>query len=95
MNSQQPTRVIVNFGGMDHTMNVGVCRLALVRRQAAGEFPTMDSLAGAIGRSRSTVSRFFAGRQISLPVTLAILARLKLNFDDVFTPCAADERDGD
>jgi DNA-binding XRE family transcriptional regulator len=46
----------------------------------------MEHLATAIGISRSTVSRFFAGRATSLTVALAVLDKLKLKFEEVFTP---------
>ncbi len=88
---RQRRRAIVNFRGIDHEMNVTVCRMALVRRQVAGEFDSMEGLAVAIGRSRSTVSRFFAGRRTSLPVALAVLDKLKLGFEQVFTPINLDD----
>ena len=88
---QRPRRAIVNFRGIDHEMNVTVCRMALVQRLVAGEFDSMEGLAHAIGRSRSTVSRFFAGRRTSLPVVLAVLDKLKLRFEDVFTPINLDD----
>jgi hypothetical protein len=91
---KRPQRTIVNFRGIDHEMNVKVCRMALVKRQVAGEFDSMDGLAVAIGRSRSTVSRFFAGRRTSLPVALAVLDKLQLRFDQVFTPINLDGGDG-
>jgi DNA-binding XRE family transcriptional regulator len=50
----------------------------------------MEALADAVGRSRSTVSRWFAGRPTSLPVALAILAKLDVSFDDVYTRCEVD-----
>jgi hypothetical protein len=87
---RRPRRRIVNFRGIDHEMNVPVCRLALVRRQVAGDFDSMEGLADSIGRSRSTVSRFFAGRGTSLPVALAVLDKLKLTFEQVFTPVDLD-----
>ncbi len=87
----RPRRAIVNFRGIDHEMNVTVCRMALVQRQVAGEFDSMEGLADAIGRSRSTVSRFFAGRRTSLPVALAVLDKLKLRFEQVFTPINLDD----
>ena len=71
-------------------MTVPVLRLALVRRQVAGEFHSMEQLAAAIGISRSTVSRFFAGRATSLTVALAVLDKLKLKFEEVFTPINLD-----
>jgi hypothetical protein len=91
---RRPRRAIVNFRGIDHEMNVTVCRMALVRRQVAGEFDSMEGLADAIGRSRSTVSRFFAGRRTSLPVALAVLDKLKLRFEQVFTPINVDDGAG-
>ncbi len=91
---RRPRRAIVNFRGIDHEMNVTVCRMALVQRQVAGEFDSMEGLADAIGRSRSTVSRFFAGRRTSLPVALAVLAKLKLGFEQVFTPINLDDGTG-
>jgi len=50
--------------GIDHEMNLSVARRALVRRQVDGEFPTMEALADSVGRGRSTVSRWFAGRPL-------------------------------
>jgi hypothetical protein len=81
----------VNFRGFDYEMNIAVCRRALVQCQVDGELDTMDGLADAIGRSRSTASRFFSGRQMSLTVALAVLAKLKLRFEEVFTPCGPDQ----
>jgi transcriptional regulator with XRE-family HTH domain len=86
----RPKRAIVNFRGIDHEMNVPVLRLALVRRQVAGEFDSIEQLADAVGVSRSTVSRYFAGRPTSLTVTLGILDKLKLSFEDVYTPVNLD-----
>jgi hypothetical protein len=91
---RRPRRDIVNFSGIDHEMNVTICRMALVRRQVAGEFESMEGLADAIGRSRSTVSRFFAGRRTSLPVALAVLDKLQLRFDQVYTAIHFDGADG-
>jgi hypothetical protein len=90
MTSRRPVRAIVSFRGFDYDMNVAVCRRALVQRQVDGEFDSMNGLADAIGRSRSTASRFFAGRQMSLTVVLAVLDKLKLRFEEVFTPCDPD-----
>jgi hypothetical protein len=88
---RRPRRAIVNFRGINHEMNVTVCRMALVQRQVAGEFDSIEGLADAIGRSRSTVSRFFAGRRTSLPVALAVLDKLKLRFEQVFMPINLDD----
>jgi hypothetical protein len=86
----RPKRALVNFKGVDYEMNLAVCQNALVHRQVAGEFDSMESLAQAVRHSRSTVTRFFGGRQTSLAVALAILSKLKLAFDDAFTRCEVD-----
>jgi DNA-binding XRE family transcriptional regulator len=86
----RPRRAIVHFHGIDHEMNMPVLRLALVRRQVAGEFHSMEQLADAVGISRSTVSRFFAGRPTSLTIAMAILDKLMLKFEEVFTPINLD-----
>ncbi len=80
-------RAVVNFHGVAYEMD----RLALVRRQVEGEFHTVQALADTVGRSRSTASRWFAGRQTSLPVVVAILDKLHLNFDDVYRRCDSSE----
>jgi len=83
-------RTVVTFRGIDHEMNLPVLRLALVHCQVEREFHSMEGLAEAIGVSRSTVSRFFAGRPTSLTVALAVLDKLKLKFEEVFTPINLD-----
>ncbi len=88
--SNRPKRVIVNFDSIDYEMDLTICRQARVRRQVDGEFDSMERLADSVGLSRSTISRFFAGRQMSLKVALAILDKLKLTFDQVFTRCDPD-----
>jgi DNA-binding XRE family transcriptional regulator len=90
----RPKRALVNFRELEYEMDVAVCRAALVRRQVEGEIGSIEGLAQAVGCSRSTVSRLFAGRQTSLTVALRILDKLKLTFDEVFTRRAAVDRDG-
>ena len=89
----RPTRAVVTFHGIAYEMDLAVVRLALVRRHVAGQFHTMDELSKVAGRSRSTVSRWFAGKSTSLPVALVILETLQIGFDDVYTQCelAADD----
>jgi transcriptional regulator with XRE-family HTH domain len=66
-------------------MDVRVARAALNRRQIEdGEFYSMDELARAVGCHRSTVSRWFSGSRAGLRMTLAILNRLQLRFDEVY-----------
>jgi hypothetical protein len=88
MARRRPPRVVVSFGGVDYEMNIAACRLALVRKQVAGELLSMEALADAVGRSRSTTSRFLSGKGSSLAVALAVLDKLQLRFDEVFTPCS-------
>lgn len=85
---------MVNFNGIDYAMDVAVCEHALVRGQVEGRFHSMESLGAAAGVSRSSVSRFFGGRPVSLRVALAILARLRLRFDDVYQRGSPNDRDG-
>ena len=92
--SMRSKRGVVKFRELDFEMDVALCRAALVQRQAEGEIGSMEGLARAVGRSRSTVSRFFAGRQTSLTVAFRILDSLKLTFEDVFTRREPQDRDG-
>jgi transcriptional regulator with XRE-family HTH domain len=81
-----PKKVTVRFRGIPYSLNLVACRLALVARQVDGDMDSMESLADAVGVSRSTVSRFFSGKPTSLAVTLRILKALKLKFEDVAKP---------
>jgi hypothetical protein len=93
--SSRPSTVIVFYRDTTWKLDLVECRRALVRRQIAGDFDSMEALATAVGISRSTASRFFSGRATSLRVTLSILKALKLGFDDVAKPCDPDEAAGD
>lgn len=77
----------MTFEGIGYEMDRHVLQLALVRRQVEGEFHQKTQLAKAAGCSRSTLSRFLSGKQISLRVVLAILEKLHLTFDEVFRRC--------
>lgn len=81
-----PRQVTVWYRGIPYTLDLVRCRRALVQRQVEGDLDSMESLANAIGVSRSTASRFFSGKQTSLTVTLRILEALHLTFQDVATP---------
>jgi transcriptional regulator with XRE-family HTH domain len=93
--TRRPRTVIVTYRDIPWELDLAECRRALVRRQVAGVFDSMEALASAVGISRSTASRFFSGRPTSLKVTLAILKALRLEFDDVARPCDPDEATGD
>lgn len=83
--------ITVYYRGIPYLLDLMVCRRALVQRQIDGELDSMESLAGAVGISRSTASRFFSGKPTSLAVTLEILKKLELSFDDAARP----KSDGD
>jgi transcriptional regulator with XRE-family HTH domain len=76
---------------MPYNIDLAKCRRALVLRQVEGELDSMESLAEAVGVSRSTASRFFSGRPTSLAVTLKILGALHLEFEEVATPVKDDQ----
>ncbi len=80
-------RVVVRFNGVDYEMDLTAVQLALTRRQVEGEFHRKEQLSEAEGRSRSTVSRWFAGKPTSLPVALSLLEKLGLSFDDAYRRC--------
>jgi transcriptional regulator with XRE-family HTH domain len=89
--ASRPRAVTVYFRGIPYSLDLVRCRRALVDRQVDGELDSMESLAKAVGISRSTASRFFSGRPTSLTVTLKILEALKLKFDDVARPETEDD----
>jgi hypothetical protein len=78
---------VVHYNGVYFTRNLSLCRRALTQRQVEGCYLGGHvELADEIGFSRSTVSRFFSGDNLSMVVTLKILGALKLKFKDVHTP---------
>lgn len=84
--TQRPRTVTVWYRGIPYALNLVVCRRALVKCQVDGGIDSMHSLAIKVGISRSTASRFFAGRATSLAVTVRILHVLDLRFEDVAKP---------
>ena len=84
--ADRPKRVGVGYRGVPYSLNLVRCRRALVECQVRGEFDSMEELGNKVGVSRSTVSRFLAGRPTSLSVTKRILDALHLKFEDVLTP---------
>jgi hypothetical protein len=91
--ARRPRTVIVPYRSVPYELDLVRCRRALVDRQVAGDFETIDELAGAVGISRSTASRFFAGCHTSLAVTLNTLKALHLKFEDVAKPAQLPEGD--
>jgi Bacterial RNA polymerase, alpha chain C terminal domain len=89
--TNRPRQVTVWYRGIPYTLDLLRCRRALVDRQVEGGLDSIESLANAIGASRSTASRFFSGRPTSLAVTLRILEALHLRFEDVAMPSPDDQ----
>jgi hypothetical protein len=87
--TSRPSYVIAWYRGLAYELDLVKCRRALVQRQIEGELYSMEGLATSVSISRSTASRFFSGRPTSLTLTLRILARLGLRFDDVARPVDA------
>jgi len=87
----RPRLVTVRYRGMPYTLDLAKCRRALVYRQVEGQLDSIESLAAAVGVSRSTASRFFSGRATSLAATLKILAVLRLKFEEVAQPEPEDQ----
>ena len=88
--AERPKETKVRYRGIPYTLDLVRCRRALVRRQVEGELDSINGLATAVGISRSTATRFFAGRPTSLAVTLKILGVLRLRFEDVARPAGED-----
>jgi transcriptional regulator with XRE-family HTH domain len=84
--ASRPKQVTVWYRGIPYTLDLVRCRRSLVQRQVEGELDSMETLAKAVGISRSTSSRFLSGRPTSLAVTLKILGALHLTFDEVAKP---------
>jgi hypothetical protein len=91
--ASRPHQATMWYRGIPYTLDLVRCRRALVERQIEGEISSMESLAHAVGVSRSTVSRFLSGRPTSLTVTLRVLAALRLTFEDVARPSPSDQDD--
>ncbi len=81
--AKRPSSATLVYRGVPYTLDLARCRRALVQRQVDGELATMEALAAAAATSRSTASRFFGGRAVSLDATLRILSALGVEFNDV------------
>lgn len=83
---RRPASVILAFGGNPHRVDLAAIERAFFVQVVAGKYDAREDIAKAIGRSRSTVSRFFAGRSTSIRVFIEIMNELGLKFEDVATP---------
>ena len=82
-NAKAPSSATLVYRGVPYTLDLTRCRRALIQRQVEGVLATMEALAAAAGTSRSTASRFFGGRAVSLDTMLRILSALRVEFKDV------------
>jgi Helix-turn-helix len=84
----------VRYDGSPYTRNRRKCRIALTHRQVEGELlGGRTALAAAANVSRSTVSRFFSGHNVSVEATIRILSVLRLRFEEVHRPVNATDTD--
>ena len=83
---ERPDRVQVSYFGTLYWLDLRACRRALVQRQIQGQLMTIQALATAANLSRSTASRFFAGRSHTVSSARRILAALGLQLGDVISP---------
>jgi hypothetical protein len=89
--ASRPKTVKVWYRGIPFYLDLVRCRHALVKRQVDGDYDSIESLANAVGISRSTCSRFFSGRPTSLAVTLRILDALHVPYTDVARAVDGDD----
>ena len=80
----------MEFGGHPHRVALETIELAFFALVVAGKYDSREDIAKAIGRSRSTVSRFFAGRNTSVRVFREIVNELGLQFEDVAAPVSEE-----
>lgn len=86
MTRERPDRVQVSYFGTLYWLDLHACRRALVERQLQGQLMTIQALATAANLSRSTVSRFFAGKSHAVSSARCILTTLGLELGDVISP---------
>jgi transcriptional regulator with XRE-family HTH domain len=88
---RRPVSTVQVFDGNPHRLDMVAIESAFFRKVIEGTYGCREDMAKAAGCSRSTVSRFFAGKNVSIRVVLAILAELDLRFDDVAEPLYPNE----
>src|SRR5215471_21023600 len=65
---------VVEYNGVSYTRDLSLCRRALTDCQVGGEYlGGLAELAETADCSRSTASRFFSGRNLSMDVTRRLL----------------------
>jgi hypothetical protein len=89
----RPSTVVVWYRGNPYRLDLERCRHAFAQLVVSGEVRGVRDLARKLGMRRSTASRFFAGRNTSLTVTLKILDALKVTITDVSRPLDGDPTD--
>ena|SRR5215831_2265305 len=87
---RRPASVTMEFGGHPHRVDLARIERAFFAQVVAGKYDSREDIAKAIDRSRSTVSRFFAGRNTSVRVFREIVNELGLQFEDVAAPVSEE-----
>jgi hypothetical protein len=76
--------IVVSYGGVEYERDLVRCRRVLLEREIEGDFNTASELAAILSMPRSNVTGFFAGnKKLSKVNVMRILAKLRLEFDDV------------
>jgi transcriptional regulator with XRE-family HTH domain len=84
---QPPDWAIVDFRGFPHLIHLRHMRRRLLDNQVQrSDVDSLLAIAAKANCSRSTVSRLFAGRQVSVRVLLTVLDELGLEFSEVCFP---------
>jgi hypothetical protein len=84
-------KVIAWYRGIPHVLDLRACRQAFVRSEMVGHFDSVEALAEAVNISRSTGSRFFNGRPVSLDITMRLVSALGLRLEEVVWPASPEE----
>jgi hypothetical protein len=82
---RRPESAIYWFDGNPYRVDLATIHRAMFAGIVAGKYKSLQHFADTVSRSRSTVSRFFTGRGVGLPVFLETLTELNLRFEDVAT----------
>jgi transcriptional regulator with XRE-family HTH domain len=84
--TRKPAWAIVYLKGFPHLIHLRALRRALLDKAIAGEDHAIMDVAKKLGISRSTLSRLFAGRNVSINVLRPVLQELGLEFERVCFP---------
>ena len=84
--TRKPAWAIVYLKGFPHLLHLRALRRALLDRAIVGEDHAIMDVAKKLGISRSTLSRLFSGRNVSIDMLRPVLLKLGLEFERVCFP---------